>query len=80
MYGHIGGGYGYRPNGSQAGFRLAVVVGALRHFSDLDDSTAHAETGFNPAEVAELQRQLNHDSDGLTNLEPYAEVSFGWLF
>jgi len=80
MYGHIGGGYGYRPNGSQAGFRLGIVVGALLHFSDLDESSATGEAGFDPAELAELQRQLNHDLDGLTNVEPYAEVSFGWLF
>lgn len=80
VYGHLGAGYGYRPNGSQAGFRLGIVVGALLHFNDLDDSSTSSDAGFSPAELAELQRQLNHDSEGLNNVEPYGEISFGWLF
>lgn len=80
VYGHLGAGYGYRPNGAQAGFRLGIVVGALLHFNDLEDSSTSSDAGFAPAELAELQRQLNHDSEGLNNVEPYGEVSFGWLF
>jgi outer membrane protein OmpA-like peptidoglycan-associated protein len=80
FYGHLGAGYGFRPNGFEAGPRLAVVIGALLHFGDLGDSTVDAPAGFNGLELAALQAALDADSDGLTDLEPYAEVSFGWLF
>lgn len=80
IHGHLGVGYGYRPNGAQAGFRLGIVGGALFHFNELKDSSVDAATGFNAAELAALQSELDRDSDGLTNVEPYAEVSFGYLF
>jgi hypothetical protein len=80
FYGHLGAGYGYRPNGAEAGFRLGVVGGVLLHFNDLEDSNVSSDAGFNAAEQATLQRRLDNDSDGLNNIEPYAEVSLGWLF
>jgi outer membrane protein OmpA-like peptidoglycan-associated protein len=78
--GHFGIGYGYRPNGAQAGPRLAVLVGGLIHLSDLDDSELSLPAGFNAAEAALLQAELDDDSDRLPDFEPYAEISFGYLF
>ena len=78
--GHLGVGYGFRPNGSQAGPRLALIVGGLLHFSDLDDSSISTAAGFNAAEAAALQAELDDDTDGLPDLEPYGEISFGYLF
>lgn len=79
--GHLGLGYGYRPNGALAGPRLAIVVGLLIHASDLDDSSLiNTPPAFNAAEGAVLQTQLDSESDDLTDPEPYAEVSFGWLW
>jgi hypothetical protein len=80
FYGHLGLGYGFRPNGSEAGPRFALTVGGLFHFNDLDDSRVKADAGFNAAEQATLQRRLDNDSNGLNNVEPYAEISLGYLF
>jgi hypothetical protein len=76
--GHLGVGYGFRPNGSQAGPRLAIAIGGLLHFSDLGDSEVDVPAGF--ANGAALQGAMDDETDGLSDLEPYGEVSFGWLF
>src|SRR5690606_5410602 len=80
LHGHLGVGYGFRPNGAQAGPRLGIVVGGLVTFDDLADSSVDAPAGFNAVEGAALQAGLDDDSDDLLDVEPYAEVSFGWLF
>jgi outer membrane protein OmpA-like peptidoglycan-associated protein len=80
FHGHLGAGYGYRPNGAQAGFRLGIVGGVLLHFNDLNDSSVNADAGFNAAEQTTLQAELDRDSDGLNNVEPYGEISLGYLF
>lgn len=75
FYGNAGLGYGWRPNKYNAGFRLGIVIGGLLHFGDLADS----ET--TPAmQNLVLQGDLDADTDGLTDLEPYGEISLGWLF
>jgi outer membrane protein OmpA-like peptidoglycan-associated protein len=78
LIGHLGLGYGFRPNGSQAGPRLAMLVGGLLHFTDLGDSSVDTDAGF--ADAAALQAAMDDETDDLSDLEPYAEVSFGWLF
>jgi outer membrane protein OmpA-like peptidoglycan-associated protein len=78
LIGHLGVGYGFRPNGSQAGPRLALVVGGLLHFTDLGDSSADTDAGF--ANAAALEAAMDDETDDLSDLEPYGEVSFGWLF
>jgi outer membrane protein OmpA-like peptidoglycan-associated protein len=80
FHGHLGAGYGYRPNGAQAGFRLGIVGGVLLHFNDLSDSSVNADAGFNATEQTTLQAELDRDSDGLNNVEPYGEISLGYLF
>lgn len=76
--GHLGIGYGFRQNGAQAGPRLALVIGGLVHFSELADSEADTAAGFSNA--AALQAELDGETDDLSDLEPYGEISFGWLF
>jgi outer membrane protein OmpA-like peptidoglycan-associated protein len=78
LIGHIGLGYGFRPNGAEAGPRLAIVLGALVHFTDLADSTANTPAGF--ANAAGLQAAVDRETNALADPEPYGEVSFGWLF
>jgi outer membrane protein OmpA-like peptidoglycan-associated protein len=78
LIGHLGVGYGYRPNGPQAGFRLAVIVGALVHLTSLGDSSVNA--GFAAPLGPGLQGALDSETNKLDDLEPYGEVSFGWLF
>jgi outer membrane protein OmpA-like peptidoglycan-associated protein len=76
--GHVGLGYGFRPNGSQPGFRFALVVGPLFHLSGLAGSDVTASPGF--AQTAALQAALDSDTDDLEDVEVYGEASFGVLF
>lgn len=76
---HLGLGYGYRPNGGDGGFRLAVIVGLLAHLSELKGSGVDAP-GFAAAQAAALKQALDDETDDLKKLEPYAELSLGWLF
>ncbi|HOU89440.1 MAG TPA: OmpA family protein [Polyangiaceae bacterium] len=80
VHGHLGLGYGFRPNGAQAGPRLGIVVGGLVTFNALADSTLEGGGALNAAEAAELQAALDRDSSRLDDLEPYGELSLGWLF
>jgi hypothetical protein len=77
LIGHLGVGYGFRPNGSEAGPRLALVIGPLFHLTDLGGSE------FTPAGLAggaAIQQAADAETDDLSDIEPYGEVSFGWLF
>ena len=71
-------GYGFRPNGPEPGFRLGILIGALFHLTDLSDPEVDAQAGF--PTTAELTNNLNDETDGLTDIEPYAEISVGWMF
>jgi outer membrane protein OmpA-like peptidoglycan-associated protein len=75
---HAGLGYGFRPNGPEPGLRLAIMIGALFHLTDLSDPEVDSDAGF--ASAAELTNSLNDDTDELTDIEPYAELSVGWMF
>jgi len=77
---HAGLGYGYQPNGSNAGFRLGIVIGGLVHLSKLAGSDVSTGPGFAAADAAALKQALDDDTDELDDLEPYGEVSFGLLF
>jgi outer membrane protein OmpA-like peptidoglycan-associated protein len=76
--GHVGLGYGFRPNGSQPGFRFAIVAGPLFHLNGLAGSDVTVDTGF--AQTAALQNALDSDTDDLEDVELYGEASFGVLF
>ena len=76
--GHVGLGYGFRPNGSQPGFRFAIVAGPLFHLNGLAGSDVTVDTGF--AQTAALQNALDSDTDDLEDVEVYGEASFGVLF
>jgi outer membrane protein OmpA-like peptidoglycan-associated protein len=76
--GHLGIGYGFRPNGSQPGFRFALVAGPLFHLSGLAGSDVTVDAGF--AQTAALQNALDSDTDDLEDVEVYGEASFGVLF
>lgn len=78
LIGHLGLGYGFRPNGAQAGPRLALVLGGLVHFTKLGDSTISQSGGFTNGPA--LKTALDNETNELDDLEPYAEASFGWLF
>jgi hypothetical protein len=78
--GHAGLGYGFRPDGPGPGLRVAILLGLLVHISDLSDPDVSADAGFPAAGQAELTDSLNDDTDELTDLEPYAELSIGWMF
>jgi outer membrane protein OmpA-like peptidoglycan-associated protein len=77
---HLGLGYGFRPNGPEPGLRLGIMVGALFHLNDLKGSDVTQEAGFPAANGTELTDDLDGNSDDLTDLEPYGELSVGWLF
>jgi outer membrane protein OmpA-like peptidoglycan-associated protein len=77
LIGHLGVGYGFRPNGSQAGPRLALVIGPLFHLTELGASE------FSPAGLTggnALQQSLDDTTNDLDDVEAYGEASFGWLF
>ncbi|MDX2054523.1 MAG: OmpA family protein [Polyangiaceae bacterium] len=78
MIGHLGLGYGFRPNTFLAGPRFAFTVGALAHLTRLGDSELDVPAGF--ANGPQLQSELNRETNKLDDLEPYGELSFGWLF
>lgn len=78
LIGHLGLGYGFRPNRAQAGPRLALVLGGLVHFTKLGDSSTSLSGGFTNGPA--LKTALDNETNELDDLEPYAEASFGWLF
>jgi outer membrane protein OmpA-like peptidoglycan-associated protein len=78
LIGHLGLGYGFRPNGAQPGPRLALVLGGLLHLTKLGDSSISTNAGFNNGPA--LKTALDNETNELDDLEPYAEASFGWLF
>src|SRR4029434_2096338 len=47
LIGHLGLGYGFRPNRSNPGFRFAIVAGPLVHLTGLGDSEFTAGGAFN---------------------------------
>ena len=75
---YLGVGYGYRIEGAQPGPRIALVLGAFAHVTELGESTMIGP--FHPSEVEGLREDLDSESDELTDLEPYAEVSVSWMF
>lgn len=79
LIGHLGVGYGFRPNGPGPGLRLAVLGGALFHFTELGDSDVTAGS-LTAQQAAALQSATDDASDELHDIEPYAELSVGWMF
>jgi outer membrane protein OmpA-like peptidoglycan-associated protein len=77
---HAGIGYGFRPNGPEPGLRLGILIGALVHLTKLSDPEVSSDAGFPAASRDELTDSLNDDTDDLDDLEPYAELSIGWMF
>jgi outer membrane protein OmpA-like peptidoglycan-associated protein len=75
---HAGVGYGFRPNGPEPGLRLAIVIGAVFHLTDLAGSDVTADAGF--PNVAQMTDSLDDDTGNLTKIEPYVELSIGWMF
>jgi len=78
LIGHLGIGYGFRGNGAQAGPRLALVIGGLVHFTGMSDSSTTTVAGFTGA--GPLSAELDSETQELDDIEPYGEVSIGWLF
>lgn len=74
--GNLGIGYGFRPNGTEAGFRLALTGGLLVHLTKFKDSTYNAAY----TNAAALRAATDKEMDKLHDLEPYAELSLGWLY
>ncbi len=77
---HLGLGYGYRPNGPEPGLRVAIMLGLLFHLNDLAGADVSSDAGFPAASRTELTNDLNDDTDALADLEPYGEISIGWMF
>jgi outer membrane protein OmpA-like peptidoglycan-associated protein len=75
---HAGIGYGFRPNGPEPGLRVAIVIGALFHLTDLAGPDVSADAGFPNRD--QLTDSLNDDTDELQKIEPYVELSIGWMF
>jgi hypothetical protein len=75
---YLGIGYGYRVEGAEPGPRIAFVLGAFAHLTELGESTMLGR--FHPSEVEGLRQDMDAESDELTDLEPYAEVSVSWMF
>ncbi len=77
---HAGLGYGYRPNGPGPGLRLGIMLGLLFHLNDLAGPDVTADPGFPGASATKLRNDLNDEADKLAELEPYGELSVGWMF
>jgi hypothetical protein len=77
---YAGAGYGYRVNGAQAGPRLALILGALVHLTELSGSAVDGNDPWSSDQLAGLKDALDDESDELTDLEPYAEVSVSWIY
>jgi outer membrane protein OmpA-like peptidoglycan-associated protein len=75
---NIGAGYGFRPNGSDSGFRLAITGGALIHLTKLGGSWAGGYVVEGAGSYT--QQDLDYSTGKLTDLEPYGELSLGMLF
>ncbi len=63
---------------ARRGPRLAMLVGGLLHFTDLGDWSVDTDAGF--ANAAALQAAMDDETDDLSDLEPYAEVSSAGSF
>jgi outer membrane protein OmpA-like peptidoglycan-associated protein len=77
---NLGVGYGYRPRKAESGPRLAAVIGLLFHLGDWGYGEATASQNFSGAEAALLQADLDDAGEALVNLQPYGEISLGYLF
>jgi outer membrane protein OmpA-like peptidoglycan-associated protein len=75
---HLGLGYGFRPNGAEAGPRLALAIGGLLHLTKLGSSTITSTAAF--AGGPGLKTAMDNETNKLDDIEPYGEISFGWLF
>ena len=75
---HAGLGYGFRPNGSEAGWRLALTLGGLLHPTKLGSSSISAPAAFTGGPG--IKGAMDAETNQLEDIEPYAEASFGWLF
>ena len=75
---HAGLGYGFRPNGPEAGPRLALILGGLLHPSKLGSSSTSAPAAFTGLDG--IKGAMDAETNKLDDIEPYAELSFGWLF
>jgi outer membrane protein OmpA-like peptidoglycan-associated protein len=78
MIAHAGLGYGFRPNGSEAGWRLALTLGGLLHPTKLGSSSISAPATFTGGPG--IKTAMDNETNELDDIEPYAEASFGWLF
>lgn len=72
----LGAGYGYR----RGWFRLALLVGAVVHFSDLPAGKVSTSSGFSEADRVDLAEDLDGVVDDLTAPRAYLELTLGALF
>ena len=76
---YAGLGYGYRWEGVQTGPRLAAVVGVLTHVTKLGESTMLTSHADGQGKFQGVKDDLDEESDELTELRPYVELSLAWM-
>lgn len=72
-----GGGYGLRTD---AGFRLAVLMGWMQYLGGAGESTVTTTGAFDAGDRASMKQSLDKTTDGLVEARPYVELSAGWMF
>ena len=77
---HLGLGYGFRPNGPEPGLRVAIMLGLLFHLNDLAGADVSSDAAFPAQSRTQLTNSLNDDTNKLADMEPYGELSVGWMF
>lgn len=72
-----GGGYGLRTD---AGFRLAVLMGWMQYLGGAGDSTVTTTGSFDASDRASMKQTFDDSTDRLVEARPYVELSAGWMF
>lgn len=72
-----GGGYGLRTD---AGFRLAVLMGWMQYLGGAGESTVTTTGAFDAGDRASMKQTFDDSTDRLVEARPYVELSAGWMF
>ncbi len=74
---NLGVGYGFR---TQAGFRLAVLIGPMFHLGSLKDSSVSTTGALTERDRNSIKTSLDTITSDLTKTRAYVEISLGWMF
>lgn len=74
---NLGVGYGFR---TQAGFRLAILIGPMFHLGSLKGSSVSTTGAFTESDRNTLKTNLDTITNDLAKPRGYLDFSLGWMF